>query len=146
MLQLRNKIAKGGFTVPQAGNKLFMRQIPKRMFSESHIRQNGVDKKAIIGVGVGTAGLSYLMFYGRKLSQQRLVLNDGQQLNFFNPIVKERISHALAYFGGGLMITGGLVKALSFLRIFTWNPKAFLLILTSLSSVSMFGTMATPYE
>jgi hypothetical protein len=67
-------------------------------------------------------------------------------LNFFNPIVKERISHALAYFGGGLMITGGLVKALSFLRIFTWNPKAFLLILTSLSSVSMFGTMATPYE
>jgi growth hormone-inducible transmembrane protein len=63
-------------------------------------------------------------------------------MSFFNPIVQQRISKTLAYFGGGLLITGGLVGAL---RNSSWaymNPWAFLF----LSFGTMFGTIFTSYE
>jgi hypothetical protein len=65
MLQLRNKMARGDFTVRHATNNLFMRQMPKRMFSETPINLDGININAIIRIGLGTAGLSYMMYYGR---------------------------------------------------------------------------------
>jgi len=65
MLQLRNKMARGDYTVRHATNNLFMRHIPKRMFSETPINLDGININAIMRIGLGTAGLSYMMYYGR---------------------------------------------------------------------------------
>jgi hypothetical protein len=63
-------------------------------------------------------------------------------MSFFNPIVQQRISKTLAYFGGGLLITGGLVGALRNSAIANMNPWALLL----LSLGTLFGTMLSNYE
>jgi FtsH-binding integral membrane protein len=63
-------------------------------------------------------------------------------MNFFNPVVQDRISKTLGYFGGGLFITGGLIGAL---RASPWayvNP--FLLLGIGLGT--LYGTMLTSYE
>jgi hypothetical protein len=67
MLQLRNKMVQGN-TVRQATNNLFMKQMPKRMYGEGPVRSGGPGMGAMLGVGVGTAGLAYMMYYGMKLS------------------------------------------------------------------------------
>lgn len=87
MLQLRNKMVQGN-TVRQATNNLFMRQMPQRMFSQGPVRAGGPGIGAMLGVGLGTAGLAYMMYYGRNLSQQRMLGHQGQQMSFFNPIVQ----------------------------------------------------------
>jgi hypothetical protein len=87
MLQLRNKMVQGN-TVRQATNNLFMRQMPKRMYGEGPVRSGGPGIGAMLGVGLGTAGLAYMMYYGRNLSQQRMLGHQGQQMSFFNPIVQ----------------------------------------------------------
>jgi growth hormone-inducible transmembrane protein len=98
---------------------------------------------AMLGVGLGTAGLAYLMYYGRNLSMQRHMAHSGQQqMNFFHPEVQRRISQSLSYFGGGLLITGGLVGALRNSRIAYMNPWALLAI----SLGTLIGTQVTSYQ
>ena len=63
-------------------------------------------------------------------------------MNFFNPIVQQRISKALGYFGGGLAITGGLVGALRNSKLAYMNPFVFL----GLSIGTMIGTMMVNYQ
>ena len=98
----------------------------------------------MLGVGVGTAGLMYLMYHGRTLSQQHRMSNYGgqQQMNFFHPVVQQRISKALGYFGSGLAITGFMVGALRNSRFAYMSPWAFL----ALSIGTMLGTMFTSYD
>jgi hypothetical protein len=58
-------------------------------------------------------------------------------MSFFNPVVQDRISKTLGYFGGGLLITGGLVGAL---RASPWaymNPW----LMFGLTIGTLFGTM-----
>ncbi len=63
-------------------------------------------------------------------------------MSFFNPIVQDRISKTLAYFGGGLFVTGGLVGALRFSSLAYMNPWAMFFLTIG----TMFGTMMTSYE
>jgi len=44
-----------------------MRQMPKRLFSEGPVRQGGPGIGAMIGLGLGTAGLAYMIYCGRTL-------------------------------------------------------------------------------
>ena len=98
---------------------------------------------AMLGVGLGTAGLAYMMYYGRSLSMQRHMAQFGQQqMNFFHPEVQRRISQALGYFGGGLLITGGLVGALRNSKLANMNPWGLL----ALTVVSILGTQLTSYH
>jgi hypothetical protein len=60
----------------------------------------------------------------------------GQQMSFFNPIVKDRISKTLAYFGGGLFITGALVGALRKSSFVSMNP----LVLLGLTIAALIAT------
>lgn len=53
-------------------------------------------------------------------------------MNFFDPVVQERISNSLSYFGAGIAITGILVGALRNSRIANINP-----------SLGLFTTLAT---
>ena len=62
-------------------------------------------------------------------------------MNFFNPIVQDRISKTLAYFGGGLLVTGGLVGSLRFSRFANMNPWGLLFLTLG----TLIGTMATSY-
>ena len=68
--------------------------------------------------------------------------HQGQQMSFFNPVVQDRISKTLAYFGGGLFVTGGLVGALRASSLAHMNP----LLLFGLSIGTMIGTMFTSYD
>lgn len=63
-------------------------------------------------------------------------------MNFFNPIVQQRISKSLAYFGGGLLVTGGLVGALRNSSLVHMNPFLFF----ALSIGTMIGTMMVNYD
>jgi hypothetical protein len=72
MIQLKNKMIQGN-TVRQATNNLFMRQMPKRFFSEGPVRSGGPGIGSMIGLGLGTAGLAYMMYYSRSLQQQRML-------------------------------------------------------------------------
>lgn len=63
-------------------------------------------------------------------------------MNFFNPVVQQRISKSLAYFGGGLAITGLLVGALRNSKLAHMNP----LIFFGLTIGTMIGTMWTNYQ
>lgn len=63
-------------------------------------------------------------------------------MNFFNPIVQQRISKSLAYFGGGLLVTGGLVGALRNSSLVHMNPFLFF----ALSIGTMIGTMMVSYD
>lgn len=97
----------------------------------------------MLGVGIGTAGLAYMMYYGRSLSNQRHLANFGQQqMNFFHPEVQRRISQSLGYFGGGLLITGGLVGALRNSRFANMNPWGLLAI----TIATMVGMQLTSYH
>jgi FtsH-binding integral membrane protein len=63
-------------------------------------------------------------------------------MNFFNPLVQQRISNALCYFGTGLGMTGILVGSL---RNSSWaymNPWGLL----ALTIGTMFGTMMVNYD
>ena len=97
----------------------------------------------MLGVGLGTAGLAYMMYYGRSLSMQRHMAQSGQQqMNFFHPEVQRRISQALGYFGGGLFITGGLVGALRNSRFAYMNPYGLFAIMLA----SCYCTILTSYH
>lgn len=74
MLQLRNKVMQGN-TVRQATQNLFTKQMPQRFFSQGPVRQGGPGMGAMLGVGLGTGGLMYMMYQGRMLSQQRMLGN-----------------------------------------------------------------------
>lgn len=69
-------------------------------------------------------------------------MQGAQQMNFFNPIVQQRIGKSLSYFGGGLAITGMLVGALRNSRLAYMNPLLFLAV----SIGTMLGTMFTNYQ
>ena len=98
---------------------------------------------AMLGLGIGTAGLAYMVYYGRNLAMQRNMPFSGQQqMKYFHPEVQRRISQSLSYFGGGLLITGGLVGALRNSRLANMNPLAAL----ALMLVSLIGTEITNYN
>ena len=63
-------------------------------------------------------------------------------MNFFSPVVQQRVSNALAYFGSGIAVTGILVGALRNSRLAYMNP----LLLFGLTIGTMFGTMMTNYQ
>jgi FtsH-binding integral membrane protein len=63
-------------------------------------------------------------------------------MNFFHPEVQRRISSSLAYFGGGLLITGGLVGALRNSKLAYMNPW----LMLGISMATMLGTMLTNYQ
>ncbi len=65
-----------------------------------------------------------------------------QQMNFFDPIVQQRISRTLSYFGGGLLATGVLVGALRNSTFAHAHPWLFLFG----SLGTLIGTMLTNYE
>ena len=51
--------------------------------------QSGPSYGAMFGVGMGTAGLMYLMYHARTLNQQRTMPGmHMQQMNYFHPIVQ----------------------------------------------------------
>jgi len=55
---------------------LFRNSTPKRMFSYKQMPESsGPGFGAMVGLGVGTAGLAYLMYKGRSLSMQRNMAN-----------------------------------------------------------------------
>jgi FtsH-binding integral membrane protein len=124
------------------GAGLLRNATPKRMFSYQQMPNSGPGVGTMLGVGLGTAGLMYLMYHGRTLASQRNMTHPTQQMNFFHPEVQNRISKTLSYFGGGLLITGGLVGALRNSKLAYMNPWAML----ALSLGTMIGTMATNYQ
>ena len=140
MLQLRSKVMQSN-TVRQATQNLFLKQTPQRFFSSGPVSQ-GPGLGAMLGVGLGTAGLMYMVYQGRTLSQQRTLGYQGQQMSFFNPVVQDRIGKALAYFGGGVLITGCLVGALRASSLAYMNPWAMMALMFG----TMIGTWITPYE
>ena len=135
MLAMRAKFA-------QATTKSIVRPAPRRWFSVNQ-QPSGPGIGTMLGVGVGTAGLMYLMYHSRRLNQERMRAGYGtQQMNFFNPIVQQRISKSLSYFGGGVAITGILVGALRNSRLAYMNP--FLGFFLTLGT--MIGTMMVNYD
>ena len=140
MLALKSKFAQAPKSVG-----LFNMNASKRWFS---VRQtppgsSGPGIGTMIGVGLGTTGLMYLMYQSRSLNQQRMQAAYGaQQMNFFNPIVQQRISKSLSYFGGGLAITGILVGALRNSSLAYMNPWGMLALMLG----SCFGTMMVDYD
>ena len=143
MLQLKNKITQASSI--RSVNTNFFQKGSKRFFSGNYRPPTsaGPGMGAMIGVGLGTTGLMYLMYHSRQLNQQRMMAGyNQQQMNFFNPVVQQRISKALSYFGGGLLITGGLVGALRNSSLAYMNPWIFF----GLSIGTMLGTMFTDYE
>lgn len=105
---------------------VFQKATPKRMFSYKQMPPSGSGGAGVgtmFGIGLGTAGLMYLMYHSRNLQLQRMKQGYGtQQMDFFNPVVQERISKTLSYFGGGLLATGVLVGALRNSRLAYANP------------------------
>jgi len=63
-------------------------------------------------------------------------------MNFFNPVVQQRISKTLMYFGSGLGATAFLTYALRNSSLAYMNPFLFL----ALSIGTLIGTMATNYQ
>lgn len=139
LMQFKTKL-----TQPQS--MLLGRQaLPKRAFNQPY-RPNGGSTYGVgtmAGIGLGTAGLMYLIYHSRQLTNQRLQGMHGmQQMNFFHPTVQSRISKSLCYFGGGLAVTGMLVGALRNSRVAYMNPWA----LFAVSIGTLIGTMMTSYE
>ena len=120
---------------------LFSKQMPKQFFSQMQGPSSGPGFGAMLGVGVGTAGLLYLMYYARQMTAHR---NMGmqQQLNYFHPEVQARISRSLGYFGGGLALTGCMVGAFRNSALAYANPW----LILGLSLGTMFGTILTNYQ
>jgi FtsH-binding integral membrane protein len=112
--------------------------VPKRFFSYQQ-RPTGYNLPAMFGVGLGTAGLMYLMRYSYQMKESKI---PAQQMNFFNPVVQQRISRSMSYFGGGLAITGLLVGALRNSSIAYMNPWGLLF----LSLGTLIGTSMTNYQ
>lgn len=94
-------------------------------------------------MGVGTAGLVFLLLKGRSLAHQKSMSQYGVNQNtMMHPVVQQRIRQTLGYFGGSLMATGGLVYALRNSRFAYMNPW----LLFGGSILAMFGTMLTDYH
>lgn len=139
-----NLRGKAQTTLRQA-NTLHTNNLSKRFFSYQQQPQGGVRVLPMLGVGLGTAGLMYLMYHSRDLSNQRLkaIAQSGhQQMNFFNPIVQKRIGQSLQYFGGGLGLTALTVAMFRNSSIAMMNPW----LLFAVSIGTMFGTMMTDYN
>jgi hypothetical protein len=74
---LMNMKSKMTFARNQVG--LLRNSTPKRMFSYQQMPSGRPGVGAMLGVGLGTAGLMYLMYQGRTLSMQRRMNLHGQQ-------------------------------------------------------------------
>jgi hypothetical protein len=58
------------------------------MFSYQQMPSSGPGIGAMLGLGLGTAGLAYVIYKGRSLAMQRNMANfSGQQMEFFHPEV-----------------------------------------------------------
>lgn len=129
----------------QQSQPLFKNAVPRRAFSyrQGPNPSGGYGYGAMFGIGLGTAGLMYLVYHSRQLTNQRLQnLHGMQQMNFFHPTVQQRISKSLGYFGGGLAATGLMVGALRNSRLAYMNPWGLLF----LTFGTLMGTMMTRYE
>ena len=93
-------------------------------------------------IGGGTAGLIYLMLKGRSIAYQGYHTRNVQQMDLFHPVVKQRVNSAMAYFCGGLTLTGIMTGALRNSRIAYMNP--WLLMFGSIGLA--FGTLMTNYH
>ena len=74
---LMNMKSKMTFARSQVG--LMKNSTPKRMFSYQQMPNKGPGFGALAGVGLGTAGLMYLLYKSRTLSMQRNITMHGQQ-------------------------------------------------------------------
>ncbi len=63
---------KSKMTMVRSQVGLLRNGTPKRMFSYQQMPNSGPGVGTMLGVGLGTAGLMYLMYYGRTLSMQRM--------------------------------------------------------------------------
>ncbi len=62
MLALRSKLAQ------TSTQSVFMKATPKRLFSYKQMQPNsGPGLGTMLGVGLGTAGLMYLMYHSRNM-------------------------------------------------------------------------------
>ena len=112
----------------------------KRAFSGPSMRPpTGTSYMNYALLGAGTAGLAYLMMKGG--SMRRAAPVGGTHMNYFHPVVQDRIRGALMYFGGSLAATGALVSALRNSRYAYANPWVMLFGSIGL----MFGTLFTDY-
>lgn len=92
------------------GSRTLVQQTPKRFFSNPSIRPGpGFGSMALLGMG--TAGLAYLMYKGHSARTAMYKNPAVPQMHMMNPIVQDRIRKTLMYFGGGLATTGLLVSA-----------------------------------
>jgi len=74
----------------QQSQPLFKNAVPRRAFSyrQGPNPSGGYGYGAMFGIGLGTAGLMYLVYHSRQLTNQRLQnLHGMQQMNFFHPTV-----------------------------------------------------------
>lgn len=78
---LKSKLTQ--FSRTQTSN-LFTKSVPKRFFSYQQ-RPSGYSLPAMFGIGLGTAGLMYLMRYSYQMKHSQI---PTQQMNFFNPVVQ----------------------------------------------------------
>lgn len=70
MIQFKNKLS--------STKTLFTRTAPKRMFS-NYSQQPRPSYAGMLGVGLGTAGLMYLMYHSHRMRQQAMLNNYGMQ-------------------------------------------------------------------
>lgn len=88
LIQLKSKIAQ-----PLTRGALYTKNsLPRRMFSSNQYKPptaGGYGFGTMLGLGLGTSGLMWLMYHSRTLQQERLKnLYGTQQMNFFNPVVQ----------------------------------------------------------
>lgn len=108
-IQAKNKLNQAS----HMRTPLFTKQVPQRFFSQPQGPSGGRRIASMLGIGVGTAGLCYLVHYARQLNAKRFTCMP-QQMGYFEPQVQRRISSTLGYFGGGLALTACAVRAFRF--------------------------------
>uniref|UniRef100_A0A7S3JK81 Uncharacterized protein n=1 Tax=Euplotes harpa TaxID=151035 RepID=A0A7S3JK81_9SPIT len=106
-------------------------------------------------LGLGTAGLTYMMYRARANAQvhapESQVFAPGRvtgttyaapKINHMSPVIQSRIQSAMAYFGGGLALTGLSVSLFRFSSLAYMNP--WIMLIPTLGA--LFGTMYFNYH
>jgi len=115
---------------------------PKRFFS-APIKPQGGGMLSMALLGAGSAGLAYLMLKGSQLAHQRNASPMlAKQMNYFEPVVQQRIRNSLMYFGTGLAGTG-LIVSMMRNSLFALNHP-WMLMFGSIGF--MLGTLFTNYQ
>jgi hypothetical protein len=116
-------------------------QSSKRQFSGKASPNPGFGSMAMLGVG--TAGLIFLMWKGRSMMHDKNIAQYGaQQQSFMHPVVQQRMRETLGYFGAGIAMTGLAVSRLRFSKYAYANPWLMLFGTMGL----MMGTHMVDYQ